>query len=171
MRVVCSWFHKTSDSKNTLRPAFCVYMCWRLNQSKASISSHLHWLSSCCSSALQSVTCFSDIGRFITTAVRLATEWYTTEQPEIACRRSLWQHDIITNKGELHVQRNKRKSPIWRTDKRSVLTHPSSPGFCFHSSLVGPLQGSMSSNKQASLPASQATEKRPEDPRTLQQRR
>lgn len=145
------------------------YKCTTFKASHRS-SAHPHWLS-CCSSALQPVTCVSDVGRFITTAVRLATQWYTTEQPEIACRRSLWQHDVITNKGELYIQRNKRRSPIWRTDKRSGLTHPSSPGFCFHSSIVCPLQGSMSSNKQASLPASQTTEKRPEDPRTLQQRR
>lgn len=37
--------------------------------------------------------------------------------------------------------------------------------------LFFPLQGSMSSGKQGSVPLSQTAEKRPEDPRTLQQRR
>lgn len=43
--------------------------------------------------------------------------------------------------------------------------------FCLSCHRSFPLQGTMSSGKQGSVPLSQTAEKRPEDPRTLQQRR
>lgn len=138
------------------------------------------------SSALQSVSCLSDVRCIITAAIRLTTEWHAAEQPEIPSGPSPQQHHILTNKGEQqHGNKDEWRehlslslSPLICYDCE-ILSFWRSTACCFysHSSyflpccLFFPLQGSMSSGKQGSVPLPQSAEKRPEDPRTLQQRR